>query len=149
MLHHIREHSMLDPLSSHVSSHSKYGYIANDKNMTGGQHIAISLSGMQIGRIEISFVVSYENFGDAIAWLDVSSKKDDKGCLPKEPKENMQHKILNAHWNEKASVPKVEVLSDGNDKHGENKILHICLKRPGAKHRGTEHKFKLLGVKFC
>jgi hypothetical protein len=51
-----------------VGDKDKYGLIA--KCVTGGQHIAFTLTGGKYGIIEVSFVISYENFGIALAWLD-------------------------------------------------------------------------------
>lgn len=141
----------------------KFGFIAN--NVTGGQHIALSLSGGQHGRVELSYVVSYENFGIALAWLDESTdmnkkmKNDKKN--PKKFKDQCrtsikkrmaklkysEHQLLIASWEEKASVPKVQILEEALD---ENKtmILHICLTpRSEELAVGKENKFKLLGVR--
>eukprot|EP00804_Cyclotella_cryptica_P014946 CCRYP_000568-RA/>CCRYP_000568-RA protein AED:0.06 eAED:0.03 QI:0/0/0/1/1/1/2/0/536 len=46
----------------------KYGMIANTTE--GGAHIALLLNGRGHGLIEISHVISYENFGIALAWVD-------------------------------------------------------------------------------
>lgn len=51
----------------------KYGLIAD--GVSGGQHIAISLTGAEHGLVELSYVKSYENFGIALAWLNEAADK--------------------------------------------------------------------------
>jgi len=123
----------------------KFGFIAD--GIDGGQHIAVSLSGGEHGRVEVSYVVSYENFGMALAWLDGSIGNVHGLCEGKIPK----HQTLNAIWDHRASVPKVELL-DQRLEAGVNKTLHVCLTpRDGdddaKKRKGTKNKFKLLGVR--
>ena len=48
----------------------KYGLITN--NSAGESHVAISLTGGKNGLVEISYVISYENFGRGFAWVDES-----------------------------------------------------------------------------
>ena len=50
----------------------KFGYIAD--GVEGGQHIAMSLVGGVYGMVEISFIISYESFGVALAWLDETAE---------------------------------------------------------------------------
>ena len=112
--------------------------------MTGGQHIAISLMGMKHGLVEVSYVVSYENFGIASAWIDDAKEKTDKYC---NETTNKERELLKAVWGHKASVPKVDLLKHRLNE-GEEKILHVCLTPPDKNlHKGSEHKFKLLGVR--
>ena len=110
--------------------------------MTGGQHIAIALTGMKHGLVEVSYVVSYENFGIASAWIDEAREKTDKYCN----ETTSERELLKAVWNHKASVPKVDLLKHRLNE-GEKKILHVCLTPPEKYHKGSEHKFKLLGVR--
>lgn len=126
----------------------KFGYIAD--GVEGGQHIAISLTGGLYGMVEITFVISYENFGEALAWLDETAENTHQDGLctnneqEKKPTPIPQHLV--AKWQEPASVPKVDIL-DNKLKVGENKTLHICLTPRDEKQKGTENKFKLLGVR--
>ena len=124
----------------------KFGYIAD--GVEGGQHIAIALSGGEYGKVEISFVVSYENFGIANSWVDESAENVHEGglCNGQEKKADPNPQQLSAIWDQPVSVPKVEVL-DNKLKAGENKTLHICLTPRDEKQKGTENKFKLLGVR--
>lgn len=109
--------------------------------LTGGKH----------GLIEISHVVSYENFGLCLVWIDDTTENQfEKEC-------NQTYdggfvgfgnfeKIM-GYWEEKASVPQVRVMSN-RLYEGENRILHICLTPPNRKFvKGTSNKFKLLGVR--
>ena len=128
----------------------KYGLIAN--SVTGGQHIAISLHGAQHGTVEISYTVSYENFGIALAWLGVTDKRRIKQ-LCGNPVPNFQpaktgspHRLF-AIWEEPASVPKVDLIPDKLSEN-ETKTLNICL-TPRSKElaKGPDNKFKLLEVR--
>lgn len=121
----------------------KYGYIAD--GVAGGQHIAISLSGGHYGKIEITFVVSYENFGVALAWLDESTDNAHKEQCSGE--KGGVTKSLNAIWDQPASVPKVDLL---DLQEGVNRTLHICLTPRGENptRKGPDNKFKLLGVRL-
>ena len=46
----------------------KFGLTAD--GVAGGQHLAIFLTGEEPGHVDISYVVSYENFGVCLAWMD-------------------------------------------------------------------------------
>ncbi|KAL7538848.1 hypothetical protein ACHAXR_011284 [Thalassiosira sp. AJA248-18] len=124
----------------------KFGFIAN--GVDGGQHIAISLTGGVYGMVEIIFVVSYENFGVALAWLDETTNNAHKDglCNGQDNKAAPTPHHLVANWQEHASVPKVDLL-DNKLKEGENKTLHICLTPRDEKQKGPDNKFKLLGVR--
>eukprot|EP00584_Thalassiosira_punctigera_P008588 CAMPEP_0172535506 /NCGR_PEP_ID=MMETSP1067-20121228/7485_1 /TAXON_ID=265564 ORGANISM="Thalassiosira punctigera, Strain Tpunct2005C2" /NCGR_SAMPLE_ID=MMETSP1067 /ASSEMBLY_ACC=CAM_ASM_000444 /LENGTH=588 /DNA_ID=CAMNT_0013320443 /DNA_START=212 /DNA_END=1978 /DNA_ORIENTATION=- len=131
----------------------KFGYIAN--NVTGGQHMAISLMGGRLGVIEVSYVISYENFGTALAWIDnsINISTGMKGRCSKTVNKGKQGKNgrftpLIANWNEMASVPKVELLQDKLEE-GKIRVLHVCLTpRSDVMAVGSENKFKLLGVRL-
>lgn len=131
----------------------KFGFIAD--KVSGGQHIAISLEGAKHGTVEISYTVSYENFGIALAWLgDRNEDKVEQWCSTElksfqpEKKKNQPHRLF-AIWEEKASVPKVDLLPVKLDE-GETQTLHICL-TPKSKDKkvakGDGNKFKLLEVR--
>jgi len=124
----------------------KFGFIADD--ISGGQHMAVSLSGGEHGRVEVAYVVSYENFGVAMAWLDESIENIQGFCNKEEGGSTPTHQQLTAIWERQASVPKVELLGQKIEK-GEKKILHLCLAPHGynEKQKGTKNKFKLLGVR--
>mmetsp|Transcript_29425 Transcript_29425/g.61397 ORF Transcript_29425/g.61397 Transcript_29425/m.61397 type:complete len:648 (+) Transcript_29425:113-2056(+) len=128
----------------------KYGYIVND--ITGGQHLAISLTGGKHGMVEVSYVISYENFGTALAWFDNSNKnKQVKRCNKPVNSRKVGWKgsvvPLVAIWDELASVPKVELLKTKLGE-GEERVLHFCLTpRSESIALGPENKFKLLGVR--
>mmetsp|Transcript_27423 Transcript_27423/g.58243 ORF Transcript_27423/g.58243 Transcript_27423/m.58243 type:complete len:601 (+) Transcript_27423:184-1986(+) len=123
----------------------KFGFIANGTH--GGQHIAVSLRGEQHGKVEVIYVVSYENFGTALAWFDESNENDYEQTFCKgEARRQMPVQQLEAIWEFKASLPKVEILTESLPK-GENKTLHLCLTPPNKNHKGAENKFKLLGVR--
>lgn len=127
----------------------KFGYIAD--GVSGGQHIAISLTGGRHGIVEVSFVVSYENFGTALAWLDTSThNKKENECNKtinkwQQAKKGKTHRLF-ASWEEKASVPKVDILKK-KLMEGEDAILHVCLTPKSELVLGTENRFKLLGVR--
>jgi len=126
----------------------KYGYIAD--GISGGQHIAISLSGGHYGKVELSYVVSYENFGVALVWVDESIDNVHKEGFCSEEADNVKTGMpqrLVAIWDAKASVPKVELLGKGLNEGETNKTLHICLTPRSQNRKGTENKFKLLGVR--
>ncbi|KAL9189237.1 hypothetical protein ACHAXT_011727 [Thalassiosira profunda] len=128
----------------------KFGYIAN--GVDGGQHIALSLSGGRHGIVEVSYVVSYENFGTALAWVSDRSPNTKQSICKQtvdkwQPSPRGEPHRLFAGWAERASVPKVDLLSY-RIKEGEQKTLHICLTPKSEKlTEGTENKFKLLGVR--
>merc|ERR1712194_611582 len=53
----------------------KFGFSTNASSIPpGGQHMAVELIGGRHGVVEVSYVISYENFGVALAWFDRSSK---------------------------------------------------------------------------
>ncbi|KAL7535033.1 hypothetical protein ACHAXR_006222 [Thalassiosira sp. AJA248-18] len=128
----------------------KFGYIAD--GVSGRQHMAIALTGGQHGMVEISYIVSYENFGTAVAWFDGSSKSNQSICNRAidtwEQAKSGKPQRLFASWDEKASVPKIDMLQK-KLKQGTKKILHICLtpKSDTLAVLGKENKFKLLGVR--
>ena len=127
----------------------KFGYIAD--NVDGGQHISIALTGGHLGVVEVSYVVSYENFGTALAWLDDKSENNkQKDCNKpidswKRARGKKPH-ILFASWEEKASVPKVDILPKKLEE-GKEGVLHICLTPKSEKVLGTENRFKLLTIR--
>jgi hypothetical protein len=130
----------------------KFGLIANDIN--GGAHIAIKVAGGKHGLLEISFVVSYENFGISLAWVDnYQVNKLHTRCMitinDKEPMNSDMHRPqrLVGTWNEPASVPHVQLLHT-NLIEGQKRFLHICLTPKGKRVQGEENKFKLLGVRL-
>ena len=127
----------------------KFGYIG--ENILGGPHIAISLMGEKYGRVEVTYVISYENFGVSLAWLDESVENAHKTGLCNETKilKNSPLQPLNAIWVEQVSVPKTELLNE-RLLEGQRKNLHICLtpRDDGGSRKGTENKFKLLGVRM-
>eukprot|EP00584_Thalassiosira_punctigera_P006509 CAMPEP_0172535690 /NCGR_PEP_ID=MMETSP1067-20121228/7582_1 /TAXON_ID=265564 ORGANISM="Thalassiosira punctigera, Strain Tpunct2005C2" /NCGR_SAMPLE_ID=MMETSP1067 /ASSEMBLY_ACC=CAM_ASM_000444 /LENGTH=543 /DNA_ID=CAMNT_0013320631 /DNA_START=244 /DNA_END=1872 /DNA_ORIENTATION=- len=75
----------------------KFGFIANGTH--GGQHIAVSLRGEQHGKVEVIYVVSYENFGTALAWFDESNENDYEQTFCKgEARRQMPVQQLEAIW---------------------------------------------------
>jgi hypothetical protein len=130
----------------------KFGLISSD--MTGGPHVALSVKGGQHGLVEISYVMSYENFGLALAWLDDEiTNTRSKECKTADKKKGARTKSrgnkperLIAYWEETASVPTVQLLKTRLSL-GEEKILHICLTPHNEYTTGDENKFKLLGVR--
>mmetsp|Transcript_12739 Transcript_12739/g.23083 ORF Transcript_12739/g.23083 Transcript_12739/m.23083 type:complete len:401 (-) Transcript_12739:20-1222(-) len=129
----------------------KYGYIVN--NIEGGQHLAISLTGGKHGIVEVSYVISYENFGTALAWFDSSNGNKQVGRCNKPVNkrklggEGSNVTPLIAIWDELASVPKIELLKTKLGE-GEESVLHFCLTpRSESIAVGAENKFKLLGVR--
>lgn len=54
---------------------------------------------------------------------------------------------LIAYWDETASVPNVALLKRRLDE-GQEAILHICLTPHNEVTKGSENKFKLLGVRI-
>ena len=136
----------------------KFGYIAD--GVEGGQHIAMSLVGGVYGMVEISFIISYESFGVALAWLDETAENTHQDqCKVAQSKVHWNNKkkktrpnapqLLVARWTKPASVPTVNIL-DNKLEQGINKTLHICLTpRSEENQEGstTSNKFKLLGVR--
>lgn len=116
--------------------------------------MAFKVVGGKHGLIEISYVMSYENFGLALAWLDdehsnIKSKNcktvvNKKGADTKN-KGNKPERLI-AYWDETASVPTVQLLKQRLSEN-EEKVLHICLTPQNEYTSGTENKFKLLGVR--
>ena len=130
----------------------KYGLIA--KGTTGGQHIAFELTGGKYGIIEVSFVISYENFGIALAWLDEGENNSRSDMCNKEimvplpiAKGELTSERLIAIWDEHVSVSTVQILKH-KLLHGQRAILHFC-HTPHVEwnRKGDENKFKLLGVR--
>jgi hypothetical protein len=125
----------------------KYGYIAD--SVSGGQHLAILLSGKEHGKVEISYIVSYENFGIALSWLDeYAENAHKKECSQEVNGTQVNLQQLSAIWQDTASVPKLELLSQNLD-FGLNKTLHVCLTPRGknSTRQGSGNKFKLLGIR--
>lgn len=130
----------------------KFGLICSD--IKGGPHVSLSVKGGKHGVIEISYVMSYENFGLALVWLDnqkTNTKSDvcetvvNKKGADTKSKGNKPERLI-AYWDETASVPTVQLLKRRLSE-GEEKILHICLTPQNEYVSGNENKFKLLGVR--
>lgn len=118
--------------------------------MSGGSHAALSIVGGKYGVVEITYVVSYENFGIALAWLDSSKSNNNeelcrqiKSVYAKSPEGIDQ---LSAIWGTKASVPTVSILTS-RITEGDKRVLHICLTPRAEDRQGKDNKFKLLGVR--
>lgn len=145
----------------------KYGLIANDS--TGESHVTISLTGGKNGIVEISYVISYENFGRGFAWLDDSQDNNKQDLCKKVLRLCKKDKgdvatwrvtergkcqtyvegadvVLNGIWEAKASVDSVTLLRE-KLREGQQKYLHICLSPPDISHQGADNKFKLLSVR--
>lgn len=130
----------------------KFGLISSD--MEGGPHVSLKIKGGKHGLVEVSYVMSYENFGLALAWLDDDSTNtksrncktvvNKKGADTKN-KGNKPERLI-AYWDETASVPTVQLLKRRLSE-GEEKVLHICLTPQNEYTNGDENKFKLLGVR--
>jgi hypothetical protein len=130
----------------------KFGFIAND--VSGNAHIAITITGGKMGLIELSYILSYENFGDSLAWIGESGPGISINTL--HPLCDSKHFIgtgqrtdvdkLIGHWKEKASIPTVTILKQ-RIKEGEQRILHICLLPHLESREWKENKFKLLGIR--
>ena len=106
--------------------------------------------GGKYGVIEITYVVSYENFGIALAWLDSSNSNNNEvlcrqiiSIRAKSPEGIDQ---LSAIWGTKASVPTVSILTS-KITEGDKRVLHICLTPRAEDRQGKDNKFKLLGVR--
>ncbi|KAL7543005.1 hypothetical protein ACHAXR_012891 [Thalassiosira sp. AJA248-18] len=127
----------------------KFGFIAN--NVLGKSHIALTVTGGKYGIVEISYLMSYENFGDSIAWIS-------------DPDDNILHHLcrreyyfgtqqrpdvdrLSGHWKEHASIPTVTILKQ-RIQEGKQKLLHVCLLPHVESLPWQENKFKLLGVRL-
>jgi len=129
----------------------KFGLIAND--VSGGQHLSLEVFGGKHGLVEISYVISYENFGLSLVWIDddrTSGKKEEELCLKETTGligSERGVEILVASWDEKASVPTVTVLRQ-RVKEGQPKFIHICLTPKSESRQGKENKFKLLSVRL-
>lgn len=129
----------------------KYGLIVNDPN--GGAHIAIAIVAGKFGLAEVSFVVSYENFGISLAWVDNSPNNTHEAeCrtaihdkVPVNTNMNGTQRLI-AIWNEQVSVPRVQLLQSGLIK-GQKSFFHVCLTPRGKHVKGTDNKFKLLGLR--
>ena len=127
----------------------KYGI--NTNNVLGKSHIALSIIGGKHGLIEISYIMSYENFGDSIAWL---SAPDDNIlhhlCNSKQYFGTLQRPDvdrLSGNWKEHASIPTVTILKQRIEV-GTNKNLHICLIPHNKSRKWKENKFTLLAVRI-
>ena len=126
----------------------KYGVIATDDK--GSSHIAWPITGGKNGIIEVSYIVSYENFGDTLAWLsDVDQNEIHYMCRKKHnfgTRQRQDVDRLSGHWNERASIPAVTILQQ-RIQEGEKKNLHICLLPHDDSRKWRENKFKLLGIR--
>lgn len=128
--------------------HDKFGFISNE--VKGKTHFAITITGGKMGLVELSYVMSYENFGDAIAWI--SSPGDHVRhhlCLSKHyfgvgQRDDVDR--MSGHWKEKVSIPTVTILKQ-RIQEGEQKTLNICLLPKLESRSWKENKFKLLGVR--
>jgi hypothetical protein len=67
------------------------------------------------------------------------------GKIPVDPNMNGLQRLI-AVWNEPASVPRVQIMHTGM-MEGQKKFFHVCLTPKGKHVKGTENKFKLLGVR--
>lgn len=129
----------------------KYGFIAD--NLAGGEHLALSVTGGKYGLVEISYVMSYKDFGISLAWLDDShvNEKNKPLCATEFGDSLIAKKVttiaLKTIWDEKASVPTI-MMMNSKIPEGEEKILHFCLTpHSDEANKGKENKFKLLGVR--
>ncbi|KAL3782911.1 hypothetical protein HJC23_004890 [Cyclotella cryptica] len=129
----------------------KFGLIVNDP--IGGAHMAIAVVGGKFGLVEVSYVVSYENFGISLAWVDnFHNNTNQAQCMtavndkvPVNTNMNGTQRLIGI-WNEQASVPRVQLLHSGMNE-GQKRFFHVCL-TPRSKHvKGTDNKFKLLGLR--
>lgn len=129
----------------------KFGLIANAVN--GSAHISIEIVGGRFGLLEIQYLVSYENFGISFAWVDDKKRNTMQaacntaisGKIPVDPNMNGLQRLI-AVWNEPASVPRVQIMHTGM-MEGQKKFFHVCLTPKGKHVKGTENKFKLLGIR--
>ncbi|KAL7544982.1 hypothetical protein ACHAWF_008356 [Thalassiosira exigua] len=121
----------------------KFGLIAGGDD--GGQHLALKLSGKQHGRVDVTYVISYENFGVALVWLDESTENVHKQTFCNGKTEGKMPQQLNAIWGAQASLPTNALLTE-RLKDGEEKVLHICLMPRSKNQKGTKNKFKLLSI---
>ena len=134
----------------------KFGLIAEDSG-----HLVLELPpGGKHGVVDVQYLVSYRDFGVALAWLsDTLDGPKDKKYLEKQcsaPLNNLGGSVgsnmremtrLVGIWDESASVPKSTLL-ETKLPDGKSSLLHICLLPPGEKfHQGDKNKFKLLGVR--
>jgi len=125
----------------------KYGLIAD--SVDGGQHVAFRVTGQKHGVVEVTFVVSYENFGIALVWLDDKEENTRSGdCLTPLKEVLWQPRQLSGVWDERASVPQAQLLEERLEM-GDSKVLHICLTPFDGSHRqGEGNKFKLMGIRM-
>eukprot|EP00571_Detonula_confervacea_P008091 CAMPEP_0172319014 /NCGR_PEP_ID=MMETSP1058-20130122/36519_1 /TAXON_ID=83371 /ORGANISM="Detonula confervacea, Strain CCMP 353" /LENGTH=514 /DNA_ID=CAMNT_0013033957 /DNA_START=335 /DNA_END=1879 /DNA_ORIENTATION=- len=129
----------------------KFGIISDDK--AGGQHFAVKITGGKHGIVEVSFVISYVNFGIAIAWLDDQPtnlhsdecKEEIHANLPVARGEHVTQRLI-AVWDEHVSVPTVNILRHRLHE-GDEATLHFCLTPHSYIRHGEGNKFKLLGVR--
>ena len=124
----------------------KYGLIADDR--AGGQHVAFRVTGQEHGVVEVTFIVSYENFGIVLVWLDSKEEntRSDK-CLTPLKEMDWKSGQLSGIWGERASVPQAELL-DIRLRAGESRVLHMCLTPHERKRNWEGNKFKLLGIRM-
>ena len=134
------------------ADHDKFGFITS---FDEGEppHIALALRGGKYGMIEVSHVVSYENFGVCLVWIDDSTTNlKDKECnttysQEMHYEERLPFDKVMGYWDEKASVPSARLLNQKLES-GKNATLHVCLTPRNARLvKGTENKFKLLSVR--
>jgi hypothetical protein len=129
----------------------KFGLIAD--NLNGGQHISIAIVGGKFGLIEVQYVVSYENFGISLAWVDIFQQN----TLQTRCNSTINDKVLaNTNlkgpqrligiWEEPVSIPRVQLLNT-DIVEGQKRYFHVCLTPKGKHVKGTRNKFKLLGLR--
>ena len=126
----------------------KHGLITN--NVEGKSHFVMSLEGGKYGLIEISYIISYMSFGDALAWLsDTKDKQIHHLCSKKETfgvGQRQDLDRLSGHWKEQVSIPTVIILKQRIE-HGSRKNLHICLLPKKESKPWSDNKFKVLHVR--
>mmetsp|Transcript_29929 Transcript_29929/g.60419 ORF Transcript_29929/g.60419 Transcript_29929/m.60419 type:complete len:581 (-) Transcript_29929:2225-3967(-) len=129
----------------------KFGLIAD--GVSGGQHISLQITGGKLGLVEITYVISYENFGLALVWVDDNrdggaTRSHCGNRLTKKSCKNFHRGVqcLVGTWKEPASVPTVTILQNRIEDET-TKFLHICLTPISELRKGEENKFKLLGTR--
>lgn len=123
----------------------KFGFIANGTE--GGQHFAMKLVGRKHGRVDLTYVRSYENFGSAYVWLDdsIDNVYNDSFCKGTSLSAGESPQKITTEFKDKVSLPMNSLLRDRLP-NGEEKLLHVCLTPRDKKQKGTMNKFKLLGI---
>lgn len=102
----------------------------------------------------MSYVISYENFGIALAWVD-DDHDNTRGevcnqtiveALPIAKGELVSERLI-AMWDEHVSVPTVQILKHKLTQ-GQSAILHFCHTPHFEWNRkGSANIFKLLGLR--